>query len=81
MIGAMAAGLVFTAVHSVPAYSRLASSARTVRHYLRDFRSAKDLSPAERLLFSVLLAKSEKRPEAKSQAVAAQSMEAANSTF
>ena len=60
MIGTMAAGLVFTAVQSAPAYCRLASSARTVRHYLRDFRTAKDLSPAERLLFSVLLAKGEK---------------------
>ena len=62
MIGAMAAGLVFTAVHTIPAYGRLASSARTVRHYLRDFnRSAKDLSPAERLLFSMLMAESEDR--------------------
>jgi hypothetical protein len=62
MIGAMAAGLVFTAVRTVPAYGRLASSGRTVRHYLRDFdRSAKELSPTERFLFSVLLAKSEDR--------------------
>ena len=61
MIGAMAAGLVVTAVHTAPAYCRLVSSARSVRHYLRDFRDAKDLSPSERLLFSVLMAKSEQR--------------------
>lgn len=57
MIGAMAAGLVFTAARTIPAYGRLACSARTVRHYFEDFRSAKDLSAPERLLFSVLMAK------------------------
>jgi hypothetical protein len=61
MIGAMAAGLVFTAAQTVPACGRLASSARMVRLYWRNFdRSGQELSPVERFLFSLLLAKSEK---------------------
>jgi len=61
MIGAMMAGLVFTAVHTVPTYGRLASSARAVRQYLHSFdRSGKELSPFERLAFSLLLARSDK---------------------
>ncbi len=59
MIGAMTAGLALTAVHTAPAYGRLASSARTVRQYWRNFDSSKkELSPVERLLFTLLLAKS-----------------------
>jgi hypothetical protein len=61
MIGAMMAGLVLTVAHTGPAYCRLAHSARSVRHYLRDFdRSGKELSPLERFAFSLLLAKSDK---------------------
>jgi len=61
MIGAMAAGLVLTAAHTVPAYCRLASSARTVRQYWHNFdRSGKELSPVERFMFSLLLAKSDR---------------------
>jgi hypothetical protein len=60
MIGAMALGLVFTGLHTAPAYNRLASSARSVRHYFHHFdRSGKELSPIERFAFSLLLAKSE----------------------
>lgn len=54
------AGLVFTAVHAVPSYGRLASSARAVREHLHSFdRSGRELSPFERLAFSLLLAKSD----------------------
>ncbi|HKE27546.1 MAG TPA: hypothetical protein VKB88_34560 [Bryobacteraceae bacterium] len=60
MIGAMMAGLAFT-IHTIPSYCRLASSARAVRQYLHTFdRSGKELSPVERLAFSLLLAKSDK---------------------
>jgi hypothetical protein len=62
MIGAMAAGLVFSAAHTVPAYGRLASSARAVRQYWHNLdRSEKELSPVERFMFSLLLAKSQGR--------------------
>lgn len=61
MIGAMAAGLALTALQTAPVYCRLASSARTVRQHLRDFEhSGQGLSPVERLMFSLLLAKAEK---------------------
>ena len=57
------AGLVFTAVHTVPSYCRLASSARAFRHYMHSFeRSGKGLSPVERFAFSLLLTKSEGKP-------------------
>jgi hypothetical protein len=57
----MAAGLVLTAAQTAPVYCRLASSARMVRQHLREFeRSGQDLSPAERLMFSLLLAKTGK---------------------
>jgi hypothetical protein len=56
----MTLGLVFTAVHTVPAYGRLATSARTVKHYLHNFdRSGQELSPVERIMFSLILAKSD----------------------
>jgi len=57
MIAAMAAGLAIGAVHTAPACGRLASSARDVRQYWRDFGRAKELSPMERLVFSLILAK------------------------
>jgi len=51
MIAVMAAGLVFTAGHGLPTY------ACTVQHYLHDFeRTRNDLSPMERLVFSLILA-------------------------
>lgn len=60
MIGAMAAGLALTAAQTAPVYCRLAASARAVRQHLREFeRTGQDLSPVERLMFSLLLAKSE----------------------
>ena len=61
MIGAMAAGLALTAAQTAPVYCRIASSARAVRQHLRDFeRSGQELSPMERLMFSLLLAKAGK---------------------
>jgi hypothetical protein len=56
MIGAMSVGLVLTIVQTAPVCGRVASSAHSIRQHLRELnRSGKDLSPAERLLFSLLM--------------------------
>ena len=58
------AGLVFTAVHTDPSY-------RAVRQYLHTFdRSGKELSPVERLAFSLLLARSEGKSVARAEGAA-----------
>ena len=59
----MALGLTFAAVHGTPAYGRVASSARSFRHYFHDLQSADStLNPVERFVFSLMLANT-KQPQ------------------
>ena len=63
IIGTMALGLTFAAVHGSPAYGRVANSARSFRHYFRDLHGAdSNLNPVERFVFSLMLANT-KQPQ------------------
>jgi hypothetical protein len=63
IIGTMALGLAFAAVHGSPAYGRVASSARSFRHYFHDLQGAdSNLNPVERFVFSLMLANTKQPP-------------------
>jgi hypothetical protein len=59
----MAAGLIFAVLHTPPA--RILNSARNVRFYFHDLeRAGVSENPVERLVYSLMLAKT-KPPQAK----------------
>jgi hypothetical protein len=53
----IAATVALTAPHSVPAYSRLVSSAHSFRQHFRDLENS-GVNPIERVVFSLVLAHS-----------------------
>jgi hypothetical protein len=62
-IGILAVGLALTAVHGVPFYGRLVSSAQNFEQYFRALKSANaTANPVERLMFSLMLANSKTTP-------------------
>ncbi|HUI53801.1 MAG TPA: hypothetical protein VLY04_02445 [Bryobacteraceae bacterium] len=69
IIGILAAGLTATAVHGSPVYARLQSSAQNFQHYFHALKSSgASLSPVERFVFSLVLAKAKPAPEIQSVA-------------
>jgi hypothetical protein len=62
-IGILAVGLALTAVHGVPFYGRLVSSAQNFQQCFRALKSANaTANPLERLMFSLMLANSKTTP-------------------
>jgi hypothetical protein len=60
IVGVVALGLIVAAARTTPAYSKLATSARTFQRYVKRMRAPADsLSPIERLVFSLILANSD----------------------
>jgi len=69
IIGILAAGLVATAVHGSPGYARLQSSVQNFQHYFHALKSSgTSLSPMERFVFSLVLAKTKPAQEIQSTA-------------
>jgi hypothetical protein len=58
-IGILAVGLTLTAVHGIPGYGRLVSSAQNFQECFRALKSANaTANPVERLVLSLMLANS-----------------------
>ena len=63
MIGILALGLMAMAVAATPATCRLVSSAQSFRQQFHDLdKAGNSLSPIERLVFSLVMAKSKPVP-------------------
>jgi hypothetical protein len=63
IIGTMALGLAFAAIHGSPAYGRVANSARNFRRYFHDLQGAdSSLNPVERFVFTLMLANTKQPP-------------------
>jgi hypothetical protein len=56
-------GLLAASPRTIPAYGRVASSAARFQQYFRDLKQANTMSPIERFVFSLVLARA-KAPKA-----------------